>query len=497
MQSSIGFIILGATSDWARKEQLVALYTLFIQGTVPPFRILCVARSIKSRQDYLKKVAKGIIDRLTVEGMNIPHPDELERFFTHIDLVEDENGAVTAADSGSTADWDNLIGDTFRKKTLPSGGQAFILLSIPPNAVEKSTHAFGASELSRDELICWNILLEKPFGNSAKTAKKLYDDVLNATNWGKVALVDHYLARYTMQNINAMFRENALYQLAWNSSAINRIEIVALEDDNLNARWQTYEGMSLGALDDMLITHLINSALVLALPHELRSRDTPIAEVTAAKLKLAQTMEILELAYGQYGAGEINGVHTVGYREIAPELSESTTPTYVGIKLVFHYGCLAGVPFYIQTGKALKEKRTHINAFFAPPATSDSKLMQRLKFVIFNKRGRSAARGVVQQEVVVRGTALDYMPSSVTHEIDVRELLGGTFFLPYAKALFDAIRGHWQNFVAPEVQIAIWEKLDPPIWRYKHATKDKRPLTIYAAGSRFVELPWWQKNGDN
>jgi hypothetical protein len=134
-----------------QRADSVALFHSVCRGDLcRRFASLCVGAI---NQDIVrsisKTVAKGIVPiRLASEGMSIPQPEDLERFFTHLDLVENEKGTVTPADPGQhVADWDNLIGDTFRKKTLPSGGQAIILLvAFAKRRSREALAAFGASD---------------------------------------------------------------------------------------------------------------------------------------------------------------------------------------------------------------------------------------------------------------------------------------------------------------------------------------------------------------
>ena len=60
----------------------------------------------------------------------------------------------------------------------------------------------------------------------------------------------------------------------------------------------------------------------------------------------------------QYGAGKINGETVQPYRQAPDVPPNSTTETYVAMKLAIDNWRWAGVPFYLRTGKALARRRT-------------------------------------------------------------------------------------------------------------------------------------------
>jgi glucose-6-phosphate 1-dehydrogenase len=67
---------------------------------------------------------------------------------------------------------------------------------------------------------------------------------------------------------------------------------------------------------------------------------------------------------GQYGAGTVDGKQIVGYRESPEVPKDSTTETYVAMKLAIDNWRWAGVPFYLRTGKVLARRRTDITVQF-------------------------------------------------------------------------------------------------------------------------------------
>ena len=63
----------------------------------------------------------------------------------------------------------------------------------------------------------------------------------------------------------------------------------------------------------------------------------------------------------QYSEGKLNGTKLPGYREEPNVNKQSTTETFVALKLYIDNWRWAHVPFYIYTGKRLSEKRSEIS----------------------------------------------------------------------------------------------------------------------------------------
>jgi len=69
----------------------------------------------------------------------------------------------------------------------------------------------------------------------------------------------------------------------------------------------------------------------------------------------------------QYGAGWVNGAEVPGYREEEGVSPQSTTDTYVALRLQLDSWRWAGVPFYVRTGKRLPKRTTEIAIQFRRP----------------------------------------------------------------------------------------------------------------------------------
>ena len=63
---------------------------------------------------------------------------------------------------------------------------------------------------------------------------------------------------------------------------------------------------------------------------------------------------------GAYTAGPLNGKNLPAFTETADVRPDSNTETFVALKLFVDTWRWAGVPFYLRTGKAMKERDTEV-----------------------------------------------------------------------------------------------------------------------------------------
>ena len=101
------------------------------------------------------------------------------------------------------------------------------------------------------------------------------------------------------------------------------------------------------------------------------------------RFKKKKVMEDLELLHKEYvGIHVVRGQYTAGsiqreavrrlYRDEPGIAPDSTTDTFIAARLRIDNNFWRGVPFYIRTGKRLKEKSTRIVVEFKEPVKPSS-----------------------------------------------------------------------------------------------------------------------------
>ena len=183
----------------------------------------------------------------------------------------------------------------------------------------------------------------------------------------------------------------------------------------------------------------------------------------------------------QYGAGTIGGESVVAYRD-APEVPrESTTETYVAMKLMVDNWRWAGVPFYLRTGKALGARRSDISVQFkqAPLTLFRDTPVERLPpndlvLHLQPDEGLTLRFGVKIPGPTVRIDGVDM-------KFKYEDAFPSTPSTGYETLIYDCMMGDPTLFQRADTIEAGWRVVQPVLedWKWE----GDRNLPIYPAGS--------------
>jgi glucose-6-phosphate 1-dehydrogenase len=166
----------------------------------------------------------------------------------------------------------------------------------------------------------------------------------------------------------------------------------------------------------------------------------------AALLKAVRPLDAASLVRGQYR----------GYRAVKGVRPDSTTETYVAVKLFVDSWRWAGVPIYIRAGKCLPLTAAEVTVEFKPPprATFDD--------VIGAQPGYLRAR--LSPDVgVALGLRMKHPGERMTGD-NVELMLmerAASQMPPYQRLLGDAMRGNNELFGRDDVVDAQWRIVEP------------------------------------
>ena len=209
-------------------------------------------------------------------------------------------------------------------------------------------------------------MIEKPFGRDLASAQKLNRELARVFRENQIYRIDHYMGKETVQNILAFRFANGIFEPLWNQKYIDHVQILVAESLGIGTRAEYYEES--GAIRDMVQNHIMQ---VLC----LTGMEAPVAfDADAIRDEKVKVMRAIPLfspedvanrtVRGQYTAGMINGQPQIGYKEEKGVAPNSTTETYVALKLFIENWRWADVPFYIRTGKALPKRSTEVTIQF-------------------------------------------------------------------------------------------------------------------------------------
>ena len=349
-------VIFGVTGDLSRKKLIPAVYDLANRGLLPPgFVVLGFARRDWGDGDF-----EDLARKSAQEHARTPWRDEVwARLAGNIKFVPG------SFDDDAAFDTLARTLDELRDSHGIQGNAAFYL-SIPPAAFPIVLKQMGRTGMADNEKSGgWRrVVVEKPFGHDLKSACELNDLVDDVFTADDVFRIDHYLGKETVQNILALRFANNLFEPVWNSKYVDHVQITMAEDVGIGTRAGFYD--SAGAARDVLQNHLMQLLALVAM-EEPTSFDA--AEIRTEKLKVLKAISVpkdvlADTVRGQYLPGWVAGERAKGYLEEENVPADSTTETYVAVKLGIQNRRWAGVPFYVRAGKRMPRRVTEVAVLF-------------------------------------------------------------------------------------------------------------------------------------
>jgi glucose-6-phosphate 1-dehydrogenase len=153
-----------------------------------------------------------------------------------------------------------------------------------------------------------------------------------------------------------------LFEPIWNRDHIDHVQITVAESLTVERRGNYYDAM--GALRDMVPNHLFQLLSLVAMEPPSRFAADAVRAEKAQLLDAVQLQNPDEArrnaVRAQYGDGYVENRAVAAYRTAENVKPDSTTETYVALKVMIDNWRWARVPFYLRTGKALRAKQTEV-----------------------------------------------------------------------------------------------------------------------------------------
>lgn len=462
-------IILGATGDLTQRKLVPALYRLFREGLLlTPFTLIGFARRPKSDDEFRTEMQQAINEhtRTGAKGKT------WEQFATTIRYHQSD-----FTDAKGYTSLKKLIEQIEEEQNIPKGGSnRLFYLATPPSAYADIVTHLGNADLngkvSRDgDNHGWTrIIIEKPFGHDLATAQELNAHILGVFNERQVYRIDHYLGKETVQNILTFRLGNSIFEPLWNRNYIDHVQILVAEKIGIEGRGNYYD--SSGALRDIVQNHILQVLTLVAMePPAAFTSDS----VRNEKLKVLQAIEPIRPE--QTSKYTVRGQYTT-YRSEEGVAPESTTETYVAMRLMIDNWRWAGVPFYLRTGKSLTRRLTEVTIQFRQPPL--------MLFAHNDHKGHEGPQGTMEPNVLTlriqpeEGISLrvgakppggTFALQPVELHFDYSNTFGGAPPEAYERLLLDAILGDSTLFIRRDEVEAAWTLMDPILkgWSEGHA----------------------------
>jgi glucose-6-phosphate 1-dehydrogenase len=442
-------VIFGATGDLTHRKLLPALYNLALEHPLPAgFSVVGFARRPYNDDIFREQALNAINEFSRQKPVN---PQVWESFASGIRYLQSDFN-----DPAGYEKLNALLNALDHERG--TGGNRIFYLSTPPSQYPEIIQHLGTMGLNRSRKGWTRIIIEKPFGRDLASARELNRQVARVFKEEQVYRIDHYLGKETVQNILVFRLANGIFEPIWNRRYVDHVQITVAENIGLEGRGAYYEES--GAIRDMVQNHVLQLLTLVAMEPPITFDANAVRD---EKVKVLHALQPLaghdvenQTIRAQYGPGWISGQQVPGYTQEPGVSPNSTTETYVAIKMFIDNWRWAGVPFYIRVGKRLPKRVTEVAIQF-----------KQAPLMLFK---RSEAHGQVEPNVLTlriqpdEGISLKFGTKVPGSEMQIRSvnmdfLYGSSFRAQpeaYERLLLDCMVGDSTLFTRRDEVEAAW-----------------------------------------
>ncbi len=320
-------VIFGITGDLARKMTFRSLYRLERRGLLD-CPIVGVASDDMTTEQLVQRAYDSITE--TDEGLDQKIFDRFAARLSYIggDVTKDELYVELA-------------------KTVEKYHRPLYYLEMPPSLFGPIVEQLGKADLLKQA----SVAVEKPFGHDLDSARDLDKRLHRVLREDQLLRVDHFLGKEPVIELEYLRFANVAFAELWDRKTVSCIQITMAEDFDVSDRGKFYD--SVGALRDVVQNHLLQVlALVTMDPpagagaDELRDKKTDV-------FKAIHAADPDHYVRGQYA----------GYTDVPGVATDSTTETFVALRLDIDNWRWTGVPIFVRAGKSLAARATEVRLF--------------------------------------------------------------------------------------------------------------------------------------
>jgi glucose-6-phosphate 1-dehydrogenase len=370
-------VIFGAAGDLSWRKLLPAVYNLNVDGVLPSnFAVVGFGLGEEGDPDeWLRTRARNGIERFSRQPIDEAHWADFSRAMFYVPGSFNDSRAYEQLRAKL-----DVVDQQFG---IP--GNRVYYFSIPPQFIAtcvEHLHSAGMVRPPGDPKGFTRVIVEKPIGHDLASAREINNATAAAFAENQIYRIDHYLGKETVQNLLVVRFANSIFEPLWNGKYIDHVQITVAEEEGLTqrdpksgevtgSRIGYYEGV--GALRDMVQNHMLQVLCLTAMepPYSLDADVVRDAKLGVLKSLRPMTDDDVQrnVVRAQYISGDVDGQEVPSYRHEVREFfaarnkpvpPDSTTETFVAMKLFIENWRWAGVPFYLRTGKRLPKRASEV-----------------------------------------------------------------------------------------------------------------------------------------
>jgi glucose-6-phosphate 1-dehydrogenase len=498
-------VIFGGTGDLAWRKLLPAVYNLALDGVLPShfavtsFGLPAEGPTQGDADEYIRKRAREGIERFSRRPLDETHFADFARSLFFVQGSFGDTRAFAQLKAKLEA-LDQQFG-------VP--GSRVYYLAVPPQLVQACVEHLKEAGMIHDaneQVAFTRVIVEKPIGRDLDSAREVIRVVASAFAENQTYRIDHYLGKETVQNLLVLRFANSIFEPLWNEKHIDHVQITVAEEEGLAqydpqtgemaaTRAGYYEGV--GALRDMVQNHMLQVLCVVAMepPWSLGPEVVRDAKVGVLNCLRPLTPEDVDkyVVRGQYIEGEVQGQRVPGYRKEVRKSFEtmgrdlprasvnSTTETFVGLKLYVDNWRWAGVPFYLRTGKRLPKRVSEVAIQFkdVPQVLFNTHPDTPLEPTVLSVRVQPEEGLSMRIASKLPGPKIRIYP--VKMEFNYSSSFGNKSPEAYERLILDVMAGDATLFMRRDQVDAAWRFVMPILARWEQA--QQRDLPEYQCGT--------------
>jgi glucose-6-phosphate 1-dehydrogenase len=339
-------LIFGASGDLSHRKLIPALYNLYLKKRMPQkFRIFGVGGRPWTDQDLQQTAYETLKLNNTIKI----DPQSWGEF---VQKITYRSGNLS--DPSTYHDFDVELG-----KLENGPANRMYYLATPPEFFLDIITGLAHENMLQENHGWRRVVIEKPFGSDLKSAQSLNESIHQVMSERQVFRIDHYLGKETVQNILVARFANTIFEPVWNRNYIENVQITVAETVGVETRGKYYD--KAGVIRDMFQNHLLQLLTLVAMEPTSSYKADALRD---EKLKVISAIRPIK--------GPDVGKHTVrgqyrGYQQETNVPPDSMRETFAVVRFFVDNWRWQGVPFYLRSGKKLKEKVSEICIQFKTP----------------------------------------------------------------------------------------------------------------------------------